>query len=124
LILHALGDVALAQHEWERAQEYYREALQYALEMGEKRRAAFCLEGFAAARSPTGDAEQAAALISAADALRREIGIPVYASEREGYERILAQVRANLSSDAFARAWRDGQTMTMQQAIELAMETG
>lgn len=122
LILHALGDVALEQEQFARAQQYYREALQLALQTGEKRRAAFCLEGFAATFNRVEEASRAAMLFGAADALRQEIGIPVYASEREVYDAELARVRANLSASDFENAWRAGRATQWEHAIALASQ--
>ena len=42
-------------------------------------------------------------------------------SDRAEYERDLAAARAKLSEDAFAAAWAEGRTMTLEQAVEYAL---
>jgi hypothetical protein len=41
---------------------------------------------------------------------------------RQEYDRTLVAVRAQLSVEAFAAAWAEGQAMTLEQAISYALE--
>jgi tetratricopeptide (TPR) repeat protein len=122
LVLHALGDVALAQDHLPEASDAYRQALQYCLDTGEKRRAAFCLEGFAAVTHRAGKPARAAMLLGTAEALRQEIGAPLYDAERAAYDALVAQVRANLGAAAFDESFRVGQTLRMEEGITAALE--
>ncbi len=121
LILHALGDVALAQENLQTAAAYYRETLQLCAQMGERRRAAFALEGYAAVVFKQGAAARAGQLLGAANALRQEIGAPLYASERAAYDALLKDVQASLRADEFEQAWRAGQALTMTQVLAYAL---
>ena len=59
----------------------------------------------------------------AAERLREEIGSPLPANERPRYDRHVAAARAALGDDvAFDRAWQEGRALTIEQAIELALE--
>lgn len=120
LVLQALGEVALAQNQIDDAARHYREALQYSLQTGEKRRAAFCLEGFAATLARAGQPERAVILLGAADALRQATGALLYAAERAPYEALVERLRADLPAQ-FAVAWRAGQHLELRAAIEFAL---
>jgi hypothetical protein len=55
--------------------------------------------------------------------LREEIGSPLPPWERLRYDRRIASARAALGNDiAFDLAWQEGQAMTMEQAIEYALQ--
>ena len=42
--------------------------------------------------------------------------------EQADQERVLSEVRAQLGEAAFAAAWEEGQAMTLEQAVEYALE--
>jgi hypothetical protein len=65
----------------------------------------------------------AARLWGAAARLREDIGAPLPPNERPRYDRRVAAARAALGDDtAFARAWHEGGALTLEHAIELALE--
>jgi DNA-binding NarL/FixJ family response regulator len=53
----------------------------------------------------------------AAEALREAIGTPLPPVERATYERSIAAARAQLGEEAFAAAWQEGRTMTLEQVL-------
>ena len=59
---------------------------------------------------------------AAADRLREEIEAPRQCGERSRHEEHVSTARAVLGREAFERAWRDGRTLTQEQAIALALE--
>lgn len=122
LTLQALGDVALASHQPQTALAHFGEALRYCLQTGEKRRAAFCLEGFAFSLNQLHDASRAATLLAAADTLRHANNISLYEAERAQYEAQLERVRANLSANQFDEAWQCGEQLGFAEAIAFALE--
>jgi hypothetical protein len=65
---------------------------------------------------------RAAQLYAAAAALRETLGAPVAPADRAGYERRVAAVRACLGEEGFAAAWAEGQTMTLHEAVALALK--
>lgn len=121
LTLQALGDVALASHQPQTALAHFGEALRYCLQTGEKRRAAFCLEGFAFTLDALGAAQRAATLLATANALRRANDISLYEAERAQYEAQLERVRASLSAQQFDDAWQRGAKLDFVQAISFAL---
>jgi hypothetical protein len=75
------------------------------------------LEGFAHVAGAEGDAERAARLFGAAEALREALGAPLPPVERAHYDRSVAATRAALGEEAFAAAWAEGRALSLEQAI-------
>jgi len=48
-------------------------------------------------------------------------GLPI---ERAAYEERVARVRAQLDQETFAAAWAAGRAMSMEQAIDMALDEG
>ncbi|MFL5627238.1 MAG: hypothetical protein ACJ788_16790, partial [Ktedonobacteraceae bacterium] len=76
-----------------------------------------CLEGLAAVAAEQSELVWAAHLWGAAEALREAIGTPIPPVYRLNYERAVAKARAQLGNEAFARAWAEGRTKTLEQAM-------
>lgn len=76
-----------------------------------------CLEGLATVAALQGELVWAARLWGAAEALREAIGTPIPQVHRLDYARAVAQARAQAGNDTFARAWAEGRTMTLEQAV-------
>ncbi len=68
-----------------------------------------------------GDAQRAARLFGATEALRQAINLPIRVSEFPDYDRWVAAARGATDADSFAAAWKEGAAMTLEQAIELAL---
>jgi hypothetical protein len=67
--------------------------------------------------------ERAARLLGAADALREAIRLPALSSfEHRHIDREIAAVLAVLDEGAFAAVWAEGRAMTIEQAIQYALE--
>jgi non-specific serine/threonine protein kinase len=120
--LNGLAHVAYLQGDPDEAGRYYRESLVVAQEIGEKRAIAYCLEGFAKVAARYGSAAQAAYLLGAADALRGAMGAPLDGPERTELDGDLAAARGSLGAGIFDAAWAEGRTLTIEGAIELALQ--
>ncbi len=116
-----LGFVAFHQGDYNRAAALHRESLGMYLELGNESGIADCLAGQARVAAAREQAELAARLLGAAEALRKAKGMPLPPSDRADYERDVAATRAHLSADAFAASWAHGQTMSLEEAIREAM---
>ena len=103
-----------------------REALQAFRELGHQRGVARQLESLSWCASCQSRDEAAVVLASAAAAIRQRIGAPAKQAEREKIERTLAQARARISAEAYANAWREGLTATLDRVlgIETAPRAG
>jgi len=70
---------------------------------------------------PTAQPASTDDLLGAADAVRRPTGRGINAALRREYDRTVASLRDQLGEAAFAAAWREGQALTVEQAVALAM---
>ncbi|HLY32201.1 MAG TPA: hypothetical protein VKQ36_14315, partial [Ktedonobacterales bacterium] len=55
-------------------------------------------------------------------ALRESIGAPLSPGERQTADSELALLRIALTEEGFAEAWAEGRAMTLEQAVEYAMQ--
>jgi len=92
-------------------------------ELGDRLPIALSLEGLAASAAVRDSSLRAAGIWGAAERLREEIGSRMSPSELSSYDRHVAAARAAFGDNAaFDRAWQEGRTMTLEQAMELTME--
>jgi hypothetical protein len=49
--------------------------------------------------------------------------LPMLFTERVEYDHEVNDLRANMDEMTFAKAWAEGHAMTMEQAIEFALES-
>jgi hypothetical protein len=91
--------------------------------LGDRRGIAFSLGGLAAVVAALGSSLRAARIWGAEARLREEIGSPLPPNDRSDYDRRVAAARAALGDHAaFDHAWQEGRALTLEQAIELALE--
>jgi DNA-binding CsgD family transcriptional regulator len=109
--------VAAVQQDYATALARYEEGLLLARESGNKGKIASCLEGLAGVRAAQGELLQSARLWGAAEALREAIGAPIPPVYRPTYERAVRAARAHFGEKAFAAAWAEGRTMTVEHAL-------
>jgi non-specific serine/threonine protein kinase len=122
-LLTYLGRLAHSQGNFTAARALQEESLAMLREVGDRRMMAFALEGLAAADAALASSLRAAQIWGAAERLREHIGSPHSADERSVYDRRVAAARAALGDDvALDRAWQAGRALTLEQAIELALE--
>jgi hypothetical protein len=62
-------------------------------------------------------ADAAVVLASAAAAIRHRIGNPAKQSDRERIEGMLADARTRLTASAYAHAWREGLTASLDRIL-------
>jgi DNA-binding NarL/FixJ family response regulator len=119
--LHNLGQATLQLGAITHAAEYFLEGLTIERALNRKPGIVECLAGLAAVAAQQ-QPEQAVRLFSAADVLLAAINTVLSYVDRATYNHHLAAVRAQLAPAAFESAWAEGQAMTMEQAIESAMQ--
>jgi ATP/maltotriose-dependent transcriptional regulator MalT len=115
--LFMLGRVAALEGDYARARAFYEENLTIGRAVGEKQRIAFYLEGLADVVAVQGDSAWAVRLWGTAEALREAMGTPIPPVYRADYDRSVATARANLDEQAFAAAWSERRTMSLEQAL-------
>jgi predicted ATPase/class 3 adenylate cyclase len=119
--LRGLGIVALRRGDHKQAASFCRESLTLSREIGGVWQVEQGLAGLAGAAALKGQYEQAARLFASAEALRTSLGRQRSISDQADYDKRVASTRAGLGDTAFAAAWTQGTTMTLEQAIEYAL---
>jgi non-specific serine/threonine protein kinase len=120
-----LGTTAFEQGEYASARALLTESLAIQRELADRLGIVGSLEALAALAFATGRPEAGARLGGQAARLREEIGAPFPPWERLRYDRQVASGRALLGNDVvFDRAWEEGRSMTLEQAIEGALQEG
>jgi tetratricopeptide (TPR) repeat protein len=119
------SDVAHALRQSEdltRALSYYRQSILLWQDFGHRAAVAHQLECFALIALAQGQNERATKLFSAADNSReisRSIRTPV---EQDEFEKAKSKLKSVMGEDEFNKSWNDGRSITMEQAIEFALE--
>jgi hypothetical protein len=116
------GHAAWLQGDHRAAQSYALEALELIQELDHKAGILVAVESLGVAALAQGRRGRAARLVGAAGALRESLDLHVPEWWQRSRERIEAAVSALLDEQAFARAWTEGRAMTLQQAIDYALE--
>jgi predicted ATPase/DNA-binding SARP family transcriptional activator/Tfp pilus assembly protein PilF len=122
--LFNLAWVSLHRGNYQKAIAQFEESLKLNREYGDTIGMVECLGGFAAILGMTGKPELAARLFGAVESLLESSGIAgrIERSDQIEYDHYSAAVRAQLDEETFARAWRLGRAMTLEQAIEFALK--
>jgi non-specific serine/threonine protein kinase len=113
--------IAMRQLDWESAFVRLKESLQVRQEIGDRGGIAFCLERLAEVAIGKHAAEKAARIFGAVESVRASLRSKIDPVDQPEYERNLASLRADLGDGKFDTAWEEGQKMTLEQAIELAL---
>jgi len=118
-----LARLLASQGETAAARNVYWEGLTQLLECNVYQEdIAASLEGLAALEAGEGAPCQAAWLWGAAEALRESIGAPIYPVHRASYEHAITLARTQCGEHAFAVAWEEGRSMTVEHALALATQ--
>ena len=121
--LSSLGDAASEQGDYPAAAALFQEGLMIQRELGDRRGIVYSFGGLAGVIAALGNSLRAARIWGGTERLREEIGLPRPPNERPLYDRRVAAARVAAADDAaFDRAWQEGRALTLEQAIELAME--
>jgi len=121
LALHNLGETAMCLGDYSRAKELNSESLKIRCELGLRRGYAFSFENFALLAEREKQFTRAVQLFAAAKSLRKMIGAPGDRSAQEDYANLLTEMRTELGEVRYELEWSKGWTMTVDQAIDLAL---
>jgi tetratricopeptide (TPR) repeat protein len=117
-----LAHLERRQGHFAQAKPLYGETIQEWQKVGHRAAIAHELECFAFIAKAQEDDQRAAQLLGAAEILRENINIPMNPMERPEYEREVNDLRTYMDKAAFSKAWAEGRALTMEQAIEYALE--
>lgn len=121
IALNNLGLTVLRQGDYAAARAYFEEGLLIRCELKVPLGFAYSLENFGHLATALGEAERAAQLHGASDAIRESLGAVLPTAHGNDTKRDLATIQAVLGEARFAAAWEAGQALTLDQAIALAL---
>jgi len=121
-VLGDLGNVARDQKDQPTAQALYGQSIRMFNELDHKRGVARLLECLATAAAVQSRTDRALRLAGAAAALRETVGAPLTAIEQLALDRYLDPARQSLNGREGAQAWTEGWTMSMERAIDYALD--
>ncbi|HLK60985.1 MAG TPA: tetratricopeptide repeat protein [Chthonomonadaceae bacterium] len=122
ITLGNLGVVAGKQGDFAQARRFFSECLASCLARKEKFITPYILEGLAAVFLEEPVYAYSAQLYGAAAALREEAGTPSPALEQAEIDAALPRLRMQLGDARFRAAYQAGQRLTLQEAIEYALQ--
>jgi tetratricopeptide (TPR) repeat protein len=120
--LTLLGTVSHMGGDHERAAALFAEGLHLSHTIGVRDLRAEGLEGLAWLAAARGQFERAALLGGSAEAMRAALAIPLVPAQRAGHEQVISALRAALSDETFAMAWAAGRSLSLDDAVDLALE--
>ncbi|MDX1523304.1 MAG: tetratricopeptide repeat protein, partial [Anaerolineae bacterium] len=115
--LHNLGHVAQHQGDYEQAEANFRESLSMFRELGNKRGMAECLAGLGGSQAAQNHPQTAARLLAVAESQIHTSGASWWPADQVEYDRNLTLIQAALDEETFARAWAEGQALSLAEAI-------
>jgi len=119
--IHGLGFLALCRKDLAQASSLLKESLTMFHDSEDRPGKVRSLDRLANLALAEGQAARAVRLLGAADAAREAIGAPQPPSEHEEFDRIIGAARSEMDESAFVEAWAEGQTMSLDQAVEYAL---
>jgi hypothetical protein len=121
MIQSELAHIEREEGQYQHAIPIYRKTIVEWQRLGHRAAIAHQLECFAFIAKAQEQAERAATSFGAAAALREKINIAMTPQERIEYDREVADLRAGMDEQVFDSAWAQGRAMTMDEAIEYAL---
>jgi len=115
--LALLVKVEASQGDLATARTLYEEGLTLVRERNYKVLLPSYLEDLAAVVAAQGDPVWAARLWGAAETVREAMGTPIFPIYRADYEQAVATARTQLEEQAFATAWAEGRTLSLEQVL-------
>ncbi len=122
LTMNNLALLLEAEGEWDEARRFLRESLAIFHELGECKLTVSLLNalgGLEAAQDPL----LGARLLSAAEALREELGGALPAADLTRFELSVARLREELGDERLGSVWKEGRALGLDGAIVLALES-
>ncbi len=124
VILHNLGLTLLALEKYGQAESYLKDSMVAAKELGNKKLVILALAGIASVKTLAGSLRVAACLFGAAESLRELRGFIIGDSDLQVHEYSIGQLKAQLAEPALVYAWQQGQTLSLENAVDFALAVG
>lgn len=100
------------------------ESLRLNQAVGDPRGVIACLAGFAAIAVARDEYDRAVQLMGAVESQLASVGIRLLYVDKMEYDRNLARLNANMEAKALAKHWEKGRALTLEQAIDFALQKG
>ena len=121
VMLSELGHLARIKGDFVEAKTFYRQTILGWQELGARPAVANQLECFAAIAIVEKNPRRAAKLFGAAEIIRNKAQSPMMDYEQKEYDQAIAKLRSMLSETEVNGLWTEGRSLTMEQAIGLAL---
>ena len=116
--LSGLAQVAMLEGNLERAKAFFSESFALERELGEKYTMSRDLVGLAWVATRSKQFERAARLLGISDHLSEMIGTHREKNLTGHYDKVVKEARAALGDDAYRKAWEEGRSMSLEEALE------
>ena len=124
-ISHSLSRLALVSlevHEMDASRRLVAESLAIERETGDRPGQLFNFEVLATLTAAEGRPERAVRLYACASVLREVVGSHIVEPGWPDNEHNVHHLRSVLGAEAFAKAWEQGQAMTLDEALDYALD--
>jgi tetratricopeptide (TPR) repeat protein len=122
-LLGSMGALALEERDYRAARSSFCRSLRLIHELGLQSQMALLTAALAEVAFQAGCHDRAARLLGASASLPEPVGSSLPLSIRPEPARTVAAVRAALGEEPFAAAWAEGKAMSLEEAIEYALDT-
>ena len=119
-LIGGLSYVAYHYGDYEKAAALGKDALRQAHHLGLDRIVG-CLADLSGPLCKLGEVEKAARLLACSKAHMAEIGIDYQPGDKLELEKFAADIRANLDQPTFDAAWKEGEALSLDQAVSYAL---
>ncbi len=117
-----LGQLLLRRGELIRATDLLRESLMHNWSVRDYRGTGASLAALAAVSITQQKMTHAVTLLGIVDTVIESTRIPLLPYDQQEYERHLTQLRDKLDRPTFMKAWTEGRSMTLEQAVQFALK--
>jgi len=122
ILASEIGHVERRTGNLTQARSIYRDTIKLWQNFGNRAAIAHQLECFGFLAIQDEEPQRAAKLIGAAEAIRERAQSPMAEHEQAEYSAAIAQLRSMLNEVEFHALWTEGRSMTMEQAIQMALQ--
>jgi predicted ATPase/DNA-binding XRE family transcriptional regulator len=122
VVLGVWAWVAVLQRDWELAFSRLKESVAVRKEINDRGGLVWCLEKLGQVVFGREKYEKAAIIFSAAASIRTALGSAMDPFDQSEYERSIAALRDQLGEERFNEAWDQGHKLTLEKAIDFALE--
>jgi tetratricopeptide (TPR) repeat protein len=119
--LNRLGFSLLPLNEIDQARACFTESIELWQSMGNRRGIIHSLIGLGGIAAENGQPDRAARLLGVVESLSRQTLYVAYGLDRARYERTVERARSHLDETTWKAAFSQGQTLTLEQALEEAL---